>query len=51
MHFMDTETMINESLLELYDGFTNLILVTVGGMLMSIIGIFLLKKEFVAIKN
>lgn len=51
MYFMDTETMMNESLSELYGGFTNLFLITTGAILLSIFGILLLKKEFVAMKN
>ncbi|WOC39943.1 type II CAAX endopeptidase family protein [Polaribacter sp. HL-MS24] len=51
MYFMDAETMMNESLTELYGGFTNLILITFSAILVSIIGIFLLKKEFSELKN
>lgn len=51
MYFMDAETMMNESLTELYGGFINLILITFGAILVSIIGIFLLKKEFSELKN
>jgi len=50
MYFMDAETMMNESLTELYGGFTNLILITFGAILVSIIGVFLLRKEFNALK-
>jgi len=46
MYFMDAETMMNESLTELYGGFTNLILITVGAITVSIICVFLLRKEF-----
>ncbi len=47
MHFMDSaETMTNESLTELYGGFLNLILITIGVVTVFIIGIFLLRNEF-----
>ena len=49
MYFMDAETMMNESLTELYGGFTNLILIIIGAILVSILGIFLLRKEFSAL--
>jgi|LakMenEpi03Aug12_release.lakeMendotaPanAssembly.Ray.scaffolds.fasta_scaffold246541_1 membrane protease YdiL (CAAX protease family) len=51
MYFMDAETMMNESLTELYGGFTNLILITIGAILVSILGIFLLRKEFSALQK
>jgi len=50
MYFMDAETMMNESLTELYGGITNLILITIGAIAVSIIGIFLLRKEFNSLK-
>lgn len=49
MYFMDAETMMNESLTELYGGFTYLILIIIGAILVSILGIFLLRKEFSAL--
>ena len=49
MYFMDAETMMNESLTESYGGFTNWILITIGAILISILGIFLLRKEFSAL--
>jgi membrane protease YdiL (CAAX protease family) len=51
MYFMDAETMMNESLTELYGGFTNLIIITIGAILVSIWGIFLLRKEFSALEK
>ena len=51
MYFMDAETMLNESLSELYGGYTNLILITFGAILISIIAVFLLRKEFNVLKN
>jgi uncharacterized protein len=51
MYFMDAETMMNESLTELYGGFTNLILITIGAILISILGILLLRKEFSALEK
>ena len=51
IYFMDTETMMNESLSELYGGFMNFILITAGAIFVSIIGIFLLKKEFNGLEN
>lgn len=51
MYFIGAENMMNESLSELYGGFTNLILITVGAIFVSIIGIFLLRKEFNGIEN
>jgi membrane protease YdiL (CAAX protease family) len=51
MYFMGAETMMKKSLSELYGGFTNLILITIGAILMSIIGIFLLRKEFNSLEN
>lgn len=46
MQFTDAETMMNESLTELYGGTANLILITGGAIIVSIIGVFLLRKEF-----
>ncbi len=51
IYFMDIEIMINESLTKLYGGFTNMILITIGSILVSIIGIFILRKEFNGLKN
>jgi len=51
MNFIDAETMMNESQKELYGGFTNWIFITFGAILVSIIGIFLLRKEFSDLKN
>src|SRR3546814_4375464 len=51
MYFMDSETMMSKSQLELYDGITNFILITVGAILVSVIGIFLLRMEFSVLKN
>lgn len=48
---MDAETMMNESLTEMYGGFTNLILIIIGATFVSIIGIFLLRKEFSELKK
>lgn|SRR5690606_18013002 len=42
---MDAETMMNQSLSELYGGITNFILITAGAILISIISIFLLSKR------
>lgn len=50
MYFMDAETMMNESLSELYGGITNLILITIGAITVTIICVFLLKKEFSSLK-
>jgi len=50
MYFMNTETMMNESLTELYGGLSNLILITVGAITVSIIGVLLLRKEFDSLK-
>jgi Predicted metal-dependent membrane protease len=51
MYSMDTETMMNQSLSELYGGFTNFILITAGAILISITSIFLLRKEFSDLRN
>lgn len=51
MYFMDAETMMNESLTEQYGGVTNLILITIGGIAVSVIGVFLLRKEFNNLKT
>jgi len=51
MRFIDAETLINESLSELYGGFVNLILVTLTAILVSIFGIFSLRKEFNILKK
>ena len=50
MYFMDAETMMNETLPELYGGFTNLILIVIGAIAVSILGVFLLSKEFKRLK-
>lgn len=50
MQFTDAETMMNESLTELYGGTANLILITGGAIIVSIIGVFLLRKEFDSLK-
>ncbi|MBE9468875.1 MAG: CPBP family intramembrane metalloprotease [Bacteroidetes bacterium] len=50
MHFVGAEKMMNESLTELYGGFTNLILITFGAIIMSIVAVFLLRKEFNSLK-
>ncbi len=50
MYFMDAETMMNEPLIELYGGLTNFILITIGAITISIISVFLLKKEFNSLK-
>lgn len=50
MYFMDMETMMNEPLTELYGGLINFILITIGAIIVSIIGIFLLKMEFKSLK-
>lgn len=51
MYFMDADTMMNESLTELYGGFTNLIIITIGAIIISILGILLLRKEFSALEK
>ncbi len=51
MFFMDAETMMNKSLSEMYGGLISMILITIGAILISIIGVFLLKKEFSSLKN
>lgn len=51
MYFINAETMMNESLTELYGGFTNLIIITIVAILVSILGIFLLRKEFSALEK
>ncbi|MEC3879438.1 CPBP family intramembrane glutamic endopeptidase [Parapedobacter sp. 10938] len=43
---MDAETMMNKSQLELYGGLINFISITAGAILISIISIFFLRKEF-----
>src|SRR5690606_35302290 len=48
---MDTETMMNKWQLELYGGLINFILITTGAILISIISIFFLRKEFGALRN
>ena len=50
MYFVDAETMMNESLLEFYGGITNLILITLGAIIVSVIGVLLLRKEFISLK-
>jgi uncharacterized protein len=45
-YFFDAESMIYKSQSELYGGLTNLILITVGAVLVSVVGVFLLKEEF-----
>ncbi len=46
MYFIDAETMMYKSQTELYGGLTNLIMVTVGAIIISFVGIFMLRKEF-----
>lgn len=50
MCFSDAETMMNESLTELYGGYTNLILITAGAITVSIFSVLLLRKEFGSLK-
>ncbi|NQU51575.1 MAG: CPBP family intramembrane metalloprotease [Bacteroidetes bacterium] len=50
MYFIDAETMMNESLTEIYGGSINLILITVGAITVAIISVFLLRKEFSSLK-
>lgn len=51
MYFMDAERMINESLTEYNGGFINLVLITAGAITVSVICIFLLRKEFNNLKT
>lgn len=50
MYFIDTETMMNKPLTDLYGGLTNFILIIIGAITVSIISIFLLKREFNSLK-
>lgn len=50
LYFMDAETMLNMSYAELYGGFTNLVIIIIGAIIVSIIGIILLRKEFRGLK-
>lgn len=50
MYFMDAETMMNAPVTELYGGLTYFILITIGAITVSIISVFLLKKEFNSLK-
>ncbi len=46
MYFTDAETMMNQSLTEQYGGLLNLILITVGGIVVAIICIRILRNDF-----
>jgi len=50
-YFMDAKTIMNTSLSEFYGGFRNLILIIFVSILVSLFGIFLLRKEFSALKK
>src|SRR5690554_2343922 len=51
MYFREEETIMNESLSQLYGGYINLIFITVGALLISFFGLFFLRKEFRKLKN
>lgn len=46
MYFTDAETMMNQSLIEQYGGILNSILITAGGIIISITCIYFLRDEF-----
>ena len=48
MYFMDSETVIDKSLPELYGGFLNLIVITFGAIVVAVICLYFLRLE---IKN
>ncbi|MDY0199897.1 MAG: type II CAAX endopeptidase family protein [Tenuifilaceae bacterium] len=49
-YFQDAEEAMNESFIESYGGVTNMVLIIVGGILASVACVYLLKKQFEAIK-
>ncbi len=46
VYFLSSEAMMSESLTELYGGALNVLLITVGAILISLLGFYLLRKEF-----
>jgi|SRR6056297_75651 len=46
VYFMSSETMMSESLTDMYGGALNMFLITVGAILISLLGFYLLRKEF-----
>ncbi|MDD4673021.1 MAG: type II CAAX endopeptidase family protein [Bacteroidales bacterium] len=49
-YFQDAEEAMSESFIESYGGVTNMILIIVGGILASVVCVYLLKKQFETIK-
>ena len=50
MHFSDAETSMDQTLIELYGGLTNMILIIVAAIIVSIVGVLLLRKDFNGLK-
>lgn len=51
MYIKDAEAMMNKPLTEQYGGVTNFLLIVIGAILVVILGIFLLRKEFTALDS
>lgn len=51
MYFMDLETIMDKSLTELYGGFLNLIVITFGAVVVTVICLYFLRLEIMNIKK